>query len=67
MVRAMVGTLLEIGQGRIEPEDLLGVLGSKDRSRAGASAPADGLYLNRVVYPDFEPWHDDWSHTAKEP
>jgi tRNA pseudouridine38-40 synthase len=67
MVRAMVGTLLEIGQGRIEPEDLLGVLDSKDRSRAGASAPADGLYLNRVVYPDFEPWHVDWSHTAKEP
>lgn len=57
MVRAMVGTLLEIGQGRIEPDDLLGVLESKDRSKAGASAPADGLYLNRVVYPNFQPWN----------
>jgi len=66
MVRAMVGTLLEIGQGRIEPEELLAVLESKDRSRAGASAPADGLFLNRVVYPDFAPWHGDWSHAAKK-
>ena len=48
MVRAMVGTLLEIGQGRIEPEDLTAVLASKDRSQAGSSAPADGLYLNRT-------------------
>jgi len=61
-----VGTLLEIGQGRIEPEELLAVLESKDRSRAGASAPADGLFLNRVVYPDFAPWHGDWSHAAKK-
>jgi tRNA pseudouridine38-40 synthase len=65
MVRAMVGTLLEIGQGRIELEDLLAVLESKDRSKAGASAPADGLYLNRVVYPDFAPWHGEWNNAAK--
>ena len=64
MVRAMVGTLLEIGQGRIEPEDLTAVLASKDRSQAGSSAPADGLYLNRVVYPDFVPWHGKWGQEA---
>tara|TARA_B100000768_G_scaffold178876_1_gene195440 strand:- start:1971 stop:2774 length:804 start_codon:yes stop_codon:yes gene_type:complete len=65
MVRAMVGTLLEIGQGRIEPDELLAVLESKDRSKAGASAPADGLYLDRVVYPDFEPVNGKWKHRDK--
>ncbi|MNL86043.1 tRNA pseudouridine synthase A [compost metagenome] len=64
-MRAMVGTLLEIGQGRIEPDELLAVLESKDRSKAGASAPADGLYLDRVVYPDFEPVNGKWKHRDK--
>ena len=51
MVRAIVGTLLEIGRGRMPPEVMAEVLASKDRSRAGTSAPACGLYLSRVDYP----------------
>lgn len=55
MVRAVVGTLFEIGQGRMNPSDLEAVINAGDRGAAGASAPGEGLYLNRVVYPDFEP------------
>ena len=51
MVRAIVGTLLEIGKGRMEPEAMADVIASKDRGRAGTSAPACGLYLSRVDYP----------------
>ena len=53
MVRAVVGTLFEVGQGRMEPDEVLSVIESGDRSAAGASAPGEGLYLNRVVYPGF--------------
>lgn len=55
MVRAIVGTLFEIGQGRMAPEDMLKILERKERSSAGASAPPDGLYLHHVQYPTFEP------------
>ncbi|MGY8942071.1 MAG: tRNA pseudouridine(38-40) synthase TruA [Flavobacteriales bacterium] len=51
MVRAVIGTLLEIGQGKKEPEDMLQVIEALDRSVAGKSAPSDGLYLNEVNYP----------------
>ncbi|MEM7185150.1 MAG: tRNA pseudouridine(38-40) synthase TruA [Bacteroidota bacterium] len=51
MVRAMVGTLLEIGSGKIQASDLERILESKDRSEAKTSAPAKGLYLTRVLYP----------------
>ena len=51
MVRAIVGTLLDIGKGRMAPEAMSEVIASKDRSRAGTSAPACGLYLSRVDYP----------------
>ncbi len=51
MVRAIVGTLLEIGYGKLDVSDFHGVLKSKDRSQAGASAPAHGLYLTKVIYP----------------
>ena len=49
MVRIMVGTLLEIPQ-RMPPEAILRILEAKDRSQSGMTAPACGLYLNRVVY-----------------
>ena len=55
MVRAIVGTLFEVGQGRMKPQDVQAVMASGDRSAAGASAPGEGLYLNRVVYPEFKP------------
>lgn len=51
MVRAIVGTLLNVGYGKTSLEDLHDIILSKDRSRAGASAPAHGLYLTKVVYP----------------
>jgi tRNA pseudouridine38-40 synthase len=51
MVRAIVGTLVEVGQHKITPSDFVAILHSKDRSEAGISAPAHGLYLTNVNYP----------------
>ena len=50
MVRIMVGTLLRVQQGKFAPEDIPGILQAKDRKAAGPTAPACGLYLNRVFY-----------------
>lgn len=52
MVRAIVGTLLDVGYGKTSLEDFKKILKSKNREEAGASAPAHGLYLIKVVYPD---------------
>ena len=52
MVRNIVGSVVEIGRGRREPSWLAEVLASRDRTQAGATAPAHGLVLVRVVYPD---------------
>ena len=52
MVRAIVGTLVEVGRGRHEPEWVLDVLASRDRCRAGQSVPGHALFLTRVHYPD---------------
>ncbi|MCK9481625.1 MAG: tRNA pseudouridine(38-40) synthase TruA [Bacteroidia bacterium] len=52
MVRAIVGTLLDIGYGRMEPDTIVSILESKDRRKAGQSVPSDGLYLTKVVYPE---------------
>lgn len=51
MVRAIVGTLVDIGQGNIPPEAIRTIIESKNRSNAGASVPACGLYLTEVHYP----------------
>ena len=51
MVRAVVGTLLEIGIGKKEGIDVKAILKSKDRSKAGPSVPAKGLYLTSIIYP----------------
>lgn len=50
MVRIMTGTLLRVQQGKFAPEDIPEILAKKDRSAAGPTAPACGLYLNRVFY-----------------
>jgi tRNA pseudouridine38-40 synthase len=52
MVRAVVGTLLKVGRGQIGVEDFGAIIEAKDRSKAGSSAYAHGLYLIDVVYPD---------------
>lgn len=50
MVRAIVGTLVEVGRGRISSEEFQGILESKDRKKAGPTAPAQGLFLKEVKY-----------------
>lgn len=51
MVRAITGTMIEIGSGRMSTEQFIEIIESKDRGRAGTSAPARGLYLTLVEYP----------------
>jgi tRNA pseudouridine38-40 synthase len=50
MVRAIAGTLVEVGSGRRAPDSVRDALVSRDRSRAGPTAPAHGLFLVRVGY-----------------
>lgn len=50
MVRIMVGTLLRVQQGKIPPDGIREIIEKKDRSFAGPTAPACGLYLNKVNY-----------------
>ena len=52
MVRAIVGTLIEIGNGKKNIKDLKKILISKQRSNAGYSVPANGLFLTQIKYPD---------------
>jgi tRNA pseudouridine38-40 synthase len=51
MVRAVVGTLLEVGQGKMDERGFAGIIENKNRSQAGTSVPACGLYLTHVEYP----------------
>jgi len=50
MVRAIVGTLIEVGKGKINSEEFQKILESKDRKKAGPNAPARGLFLKEVKY-----------------
>lgn len=50
MVRILVGTLLGICEGRIDPDKLREILKAKDRTKAGKTAPPQGLYLEKVFY-----------------
>lgn len=52
MVRIMAGTLIEIGRGERRPEEITGMLNSRERCDAGWMAPAQGLYLKEVQYED---------------
>ncbi|WP_373498090.1 tRNA pseudouridine(38-40) synthase TruA [Desulfococcus sp.] len=54
MVRNIVGTLVEVGHHRITPSEFQAVLESRDRRRAGATAPPQGLFLMKVWYPGEE-------------
>lgn len=50
MVRIIVGTLLRVAQGKILPEDISKIIREKNRALAGPTAPARGLYLNKIFY-----------------
>jgi tRNA pseudouridine38-40 synthase len=50
MVRNMVGTVIDVGRGKIQSEDIPSIFAAKDRRRAGQTAPAKGLTLVRVDY-----------------
>ncbi|MEQ8908549.1 MAG: tRNA pseudouridine(38-40) synthase TruA [Vicingaceae bacterium] len=52
MVRAMVGTLIEVGEGRRSVDSMQALIESKNRSEAGSSVPAHGLFLMEVKYPE---------------
>ncbi|MFZ0037409.1 MAG: tRNA pseudouridine(38-40) synthase TruA [Candidatus Acidiferrales bacterium] len=52
MVRKIVGTLLEIGKGKMKPADIPAILEMKDRSRSGPTVGPEGLYLVSLEYPD---------------
>ena len=54
MVRAIVGTMINIGTGKISLGDFEKIIDSKDRSQAGFSVPAHGLYLTKIEYPYLE-------------
>ena len=50
MVRSLAGTLVEVGEGRVEPGTMRSILAARDRARAGKVAPPHGLTLEKVVY-----------------
>jgi tRNA pseudouridine38-40 synthase len=50
MVRAVVGTLVEVGRGRMSLDDFRKVIEGKQRTQAGESMPAKALFLENVVY-----------------
>ena len=51
MVRAIVGTLIDVGRGKISLEEFKAIIEAKDRSEAGLSVPAQGLFLVKIEYP----------------
>jgi tRNA pseudouridine38-40 synthase len=51
MVRAIVGTLIEVGRNQLTTDQFQQILNSRNRSEAGQSVPAHGLFLTRIYYP----------------
>ena len=49
-VRIIVGTLVSVGRGKIEVDKVKEILDSRDRTKAGPTAPPDGLYLDKIIY-----------------
>jgi tRNA pseudouridine38-40 synthase len=52
MVRKIVGTLIEVGKGRLAPADVAQIFEARDRARSGPTVPPEGLYLVALEYPD---------------
>jgi tRNA pseudouridine38-40 synthase len=67
MARIICGTLVEAGLGRFTPEEVKRILRSRDRSRAGKTAPACGLYLLEVAYPRTLPRSGPCRRTHRKP
>jgi tRNA pseudouridine38-40 synthase len=53
MVRSLTGTLLDVGRGKLDLEGFKKIVEAKDRTKAGSSAPAKGLFLFDIGYPGF--------------
>jgi tRNA pseudouridine38-40 synthase len=51
MVRSIVGTMIELGEGKLSLDDLKKIIEAKDRTLAGYSIPANGLFLTDIKYP----------------
>ena len=51
MVRAIVGTLIQVGEHKITIQDFEKIIQSKDRTKAGTSVPPEGLFLEEIRYP----------------
>lgn len=54
MVRIIAGTLIEVGKGKLKPEDIKIIMEARDRQKAGPTAPAHGLTLVEIEYPEWE-------------
>ncbi len=52
MVRKIVGTLLEVGKGRLQPADIARLFEARDRTQSGPTVQPQGLYLMGLEYPD---------------
>lgn len=52
MVRAIVGTLLDVGRGKLSPDDFRRIIESRNRAAAGTSAPPQALFLHNISYPE---------------
>ena len=52
MVRAIVGTLVEVGRGKLSIKDFRSVIETRDRCKAGTSAPGNALFLTGITYPE---------------
>ncbi|MCL4448775.1 MAG: tRNA pseudouridine(38-40) synthase TruA [Actinobacteria bacterium] len=65
MVRSIVGTVVDIGRGKIKAGDMMSILNLRNRSLAGCVAPPNGLFLWDVIYPrNLQP---KWEHTTRGP
>ena len=59
MIRIIAGTLIDVSEKRIAPDDIPVILAAKDRLKAGRTAMPHGLYLNRVFYSEDELFAQD--------
>ncbi|HHW00721.1 MAG TPA: tRNA pseudouridine(38-40) synthase TruA [Clostridiaceae bacterium] len=65
MVRIIVGTLVEVGIGKLSADDIPYIIESRDRRKAGRTAPPHGLYLMEVYYPEKNEMTDDYARDLR--